>query len=72
MWWLTNSLFPVCFVCVCVCAQFILSVDAVYREQRFINAALSSFDALNGHVHTFLVIIWAIILLLAGIFLVGA
>jgi len=51
-------------------AEFVAAVEAAYREQRYISASVDSFDQLNRHMHTFAVIVWAVIIGLAGIFLV--
>jgi small-conductance mechanosensitive channel len=50
--------------------DFVSAVEQVYREQRFVNAAVASFDTLNGHVHNFLVGFWALVIFVAGVFLV--
>jgi hypothetical protein len=52
------------------CEDFVLAVEAVYREQRFVSASVQSFDDLNGRIMQFLVWAWALLLLVAGIFLV--
>mmetsp|Transcript_28815 Transcript_28815/g.84462 ORF Transcript_28815/g.84462 Transcript_28815/m.84462 type:complete len:797 (-) Transcript_28815:100-2490(-) len=51
-------------------AEFVKAVEDAYREQRFVSASVESFDALNKHVHSFLVAIWALVVGIAGIFLV--
>mmetsp|Transcript_17267 Transcript_17267/g.50176 ORF Transcript_17267/g.50176 Transcript_17267/m.50176 type:complete len:820 (-) Transcript_17267:248-2707(-) len=50
--------------------DFVAAVEHAYKEQRYISASVDSFDQLNRHMHTFAVIVWAVIIGLAGIFLV--
>jgi hypothetical protein len=62
-----EQLFPNAHV---ACAEFVGCVEQVYREQRFVSAAVSSFENLNKTVHRFLVLLWALVLAVCAVFLV--
>ncbi|KAJ1623997.1 hypothetical protein T492DRAFT_912166 [Pavlovales sp. CCMP2436] len=51
-------------------AQFVSAVEAVYREQRFVNAAFDSLESLTDYAHVVVLLLWAVLVSLAGIFLV--
>jgi len=51
-------------------SEFVASVELVYREQRFVQAAVDSLGNLHRMMHNFLIGCWAFMLGLAAIFLV--
>jgi len=50
--------------------DFISMIERAYKEQRFIKASYESFDALNSRIREAAVLLWAFVLMTAGLFLV--